>query len=373
MDDDDSRPQFVSLWLTVLGLSYSLPGLPTELIRLILEQVFLRPTPDEPKSDKYPLRNTTHILLVSKAFYQLAQEFFLHSITISRPKDFVTFFGRDTGIFSGVHEVSLVAHVYPPVRNPYTDDRNLLAPLAFPTGNRRISRVCILDGTPPKWVYSPASLHKWATRVSAHHVMSARTAAPAIRAAALARLYRSYLNHFPHAHAYPFWEYLRLVLPRTLIKAATKGLDERVERAAVDYAITEDTRYRVELQQAAWLRDLAHVMLPVVWVDRISEQLPEAPYPEEIPPVGTPGTATLVLHARRGSNDITRWLMAIEYAAMRLACTHVHLKRYSVKFISHLLTAIEKAAAVFCGLERVHRWTWEARDGKTYELEMAYL
>ncbi|KAL7411905.1 hypothetical protein BDY24DRAFT_416808 [Mrakia frigida] len=68
-----------------------MPAIPLEVLRHILTFTFPRRTPTTPFSDPYPLRNTTHLLLVSKAFRELCLPLFFQSITIARPSDYITF------------------------------------------------------------------------------------------------------------------------------------------------------------------------------------------------------------------------------------------------------------------------------------------
>jgi hypothetical protein len=120
-----------------------------------------------PSSDWTHLKGTTHILLVSHAFRELALPFFFHTVVISRPEHYVTFFDPEHGLFvadetarkrwSFVRQLGVVRWVRPeisPTDLPDGPEGNFLVPLQIPEGgNVKIS--CILDsnmwGPTPDW------------------------------------------------------------------------------------------------------------------------------------------------------------------------------------------------------------------------------
>ena len=139
-----------------------LSGLPSIAIDLIFAHLFLRIPADLPTSSHYPLHGTTHVLLVSRAFRSYAHRFFLHSITLTRPEDFVTFFDPNTGLFAGpeglerwkyVKRISLVAGVHPPFLAPAALGDPWIVPLAIPH-TRRVQQLCILQPRSPKTTYA---------------------------------------------------------------------------------------------------------------------------------------------------------------------------------------------------------------------------
>ncbi|KAL7414564.1 hypothetical protein BDY24DRAFT_414278 [Mrakia frigida] len=142
----------------------TLPGIPLEILERILRYTFLRRTRLSPSSDPYPLRNTTHLLLVSKAFRELCLPIFFQHLTIARPSDYITFFNPENGLFvageegrrrwSYVEVLGFAHGVTPPSRFPTEDDESWIVPLAAPVGDR-LQIICFFD----KEVCSPASIN----------------------------------------------------------------------------------------------------------------------------------------------------------------------------------------------------------------------
>ncbi|KAL7411863.1 hypothetical protein BDY24DRAFT_442887 [Mrakia frigida] len=131
---------------TDLGFSQSQDGIltvPLEVLERILRYTFLRQTYLTPSSDPYPLRNTTHLLLVSRAFRELCLPFFFQSITIARPSDYITFFDPKDGIFVGeqgrrrwsfVKAIGFGWKAEPPSVFPRGDNSSWIVPLLPPEG-----------------------------------------------------------------------------------------------------------------------------------------------------------------------------------------------------------------------------------------------
>ncbi|KAL7414417.1 hypothetical protein BDY24DRAFT_440389 [Mrakia frigida] len=130
---------------------------PLEVLERILSYTFLRRSPLTPSSDPYPLRNTTYLLVVSKAFHELCLPFFFHSITIGRPSDYVAFFDPKEGIFvvgnkgrkrwSFVRELCFGPMVEPRAVFPEDEGKpwsSWIVPLVVPSEDH-LQTVCFLD------------------------------------------------------------------------------------------------------------------------------------------------------------------------------------------------------------------------------------
>lgn len=155
-------------------------ALPVEVIQRILKYTFLPSSPLTPLSDPHHPRGTTHVLLVSRAIRQLALPFVYHTIIISRPSDFVTFFDPEHGLLNAgedgkrrwslVREIGIVAGVWPELATALHGDRRYLVPLEIPSaGNIKIA--CILDG---------ALFDHWSTRDNLVEVIKFINRSPAL-------------------------------------------------------------------------------------------------------------------------------------------------------------------------------------------------
>jgi len=146
------------------------PALPVEVLERIIKYTFLRRTKLTPSSDPYPLNNTSHLLLVSKAFRDLCLPSFYHSITISRPSHYVIFFDPKDGILVGgedgwkrwdlVKELSIVGGVRVPLVSTLPSPGDCSYVVAFDIlEGHPLDVVCLMD-TPslptrrqdPAWV-----------------------------------------------------------------------------------------------------------------------------------------------------------------------------------------------------------------------------
>lgn len=136
-----------------------LPELPLEILERILLYTFRRRTETTPSSDPYPLRRTTHLLLVSRSFRELCLPIFFQSITIARPSDYITFFDPEDGLISGdegeqrwsfVRELCIVSSIGPPSAVAYSENC-LLRPLAIPwrSSSNELEVLCLLEPRSP--------------------------------------------------------------------------------------------------------------------------------------------------------------------------------------------------------------------------------
>lgn len=358
-----------------------------------------------PSADHYPLRNTSHLLLVSKAFRQLALPFLLHSIVITRPEDWVIFFGAETGLFVGeegaelwkhVRTISLDREVLLPIRHPYNGQQRPLWPLVFPS-DRRIERLCILHG--PSWE-SPAyeTDPEWYRRSDAQVVLRHRLLDEASRRTALANLIKRHeesprdvaelLGRDPVDtletlrtldDAFPFQASLAWLGDRERWDDGTDLMDEesrQLVRRSIDRHIFGNARHVVPQERAELVASLIQATCPKeihewdasiiptnrllgtgVKVDRLVMYChPDAPGPTEDEPFAV-------------SN--------MPYWAESLDCPHIHLVGYSPDCLDRFILAFQrerKAEEAGRLVSPRKRWTWEAMDdGQTYELDNADL
>ena len=396
------RPSLTSvLGLTRMSTSLAsrpLPGLPVEIITRILAHAILRPKPDWPSSDHYPLRHVSHLLLVSKAFHQLAQPFWLDSITIAHPEAWVTFFGAETGIFSGedgarrwkhVNVISLVRAVYAPLVQQYDGGRFLLVPIAIPLG-RRIQHLCLLDSADGReWDDESLPDEEWGDlpgAADAFHVLSSdeerRDAALAVlrgrglpEAEQGTKLYGlgRYLlsNPFDPPPADEIWNdkgrlmygsdptYAAIYAARmeSLLRRAVGGVIYRKARKAIRNEGEENIEALFELTEPVavhyWSTNVCH-FLPIELQVKVAE--------------------TFVIHNRdvvMGRWDVRRKRVGPHLLTViaNLMCAHAHLVGFSPDDIKEVTDEIKGSTEQHeCHLKR---WTWEDEDdGQTYELDM---
>ena len=158
--DFEERSSSTSLCSLLSPFLLSIPPLkvPLEVLERMIRYTFLRLTKFTPSSDPYPLQNTTHLLLVSKAFRELCLPFFFYSVTIARPSDYITFFDPESGIFvvgeegrkrwSIVKALGFGYNVEPPSRFPTQeeDQSSWIVPLVAPDP-AELRDVCFFNQT----------------------------------------------------------------------------------------------------------------------------------------------------------------------------------------------------------------------------------
>ena len=178
------------------------------MIERILKYTFVPSSPLVPSSDPFHLRGTTHLLLVSRAIRELALPFFYHTVNITRPSDYTTFFDPDNGLFvagetgprrwSLVRSLGLVYGVEPPVVSDPSltqvpSGAALLVPLAFPTRHPRLPTFCLLRRR--------STLTEW--KLGLHRLQRLACLDPSRRYAIEDELYSAWEND-PVDSDYPF-------------------------------------------------------------------------------------------------------------------------------------------------------------------------
>lgn len=395
---EGAPPTRVALELTSLvrlRSAFSPSVLPVEMIERILLHAFIRPKPDAPSSDHYPLRNATHLLFVSKAFHQLALPFFLHSIIISRPKDWVTFFGAETGLFVGergvrlwkhVQRISVVRAVYPPIRQPYNGEQRLLSRLTFPSGGRRIQHLTVLDSPDRRSWEDHESAEAWSRRPGAAEVYRYRTSdevRPPVTSTWLRQGWvtqrSDFATHVGSVVRSDPYEARPSSAPNPSAMTERTRADDLLRRA-VDDEIFSVLKNAVEGEQVEAVRALFVAVSPVAlhdWDTDVLRFLPEAEDEPSNPPWPVARIDTFVVHKISasmiiGRRGLDRTAQDMQHLYGDLNRPHVHLVGSSASEIDLLVTAIREPW--HRPQPEVKRWTWEAVEtGQMYELDMTDL
>ena len=371
------------------------PTLPIEILERILSYTFLPPTRTHPYSDPHHLRGTTHVLLVSRAFRQLSLPFFHHSLTITRPSDFTTFFHSTDGLFAGpeglnkwglVKELALLTGVQPPLvaDHPTEPGDPWVVPLSFPSSTHSVNLACIIDRRPiPP---SPSAAPSTFVTSSGRSILLAPSDPQIADLVATARIHpfiRAQCLNILHAEYADDAELDGVpISPEgfTAWVAATYGEDESLDEV-VEQMIDPHIELQIEAAREAALAGLFQCARPKRLV------LPNDPYTHEpllgalveeakvlelwCPPSGSGGSGRG--GGEEKGQEVEVVLETVANMIYNIGGDEVRLVGYGQELLRALRKALERPVGDEAEEAAKLRWSWEDRDGALVTVEVSSL